>query len=143
MNTISRGFGGGDASSSARRRHLRAIKSLHMISRRARRIMPDIIFTDRDFRAIDTQQDDPMVITIDLANCEIRKTLVDQGNSVDVLYWRTFKKMELDESEIVPLDKQIIGFSGERVDIKGYLSTCIRGLERSARDKRPSLLGML
>jgi len=121
VNTISRGFGGGDASSSARRRHLRAIKSLHMISRRARRIMPDIIFTDRDFRAIDTQQDDPMVITIDLANCEIRKTLVDQGNSVDVLYWRTFKKMELDESEIVPLDKQIIGFSGERVDTKGYI----------------------
>jgi len=27
-----------------------------------------------------------MVITIDLANCEIRKTLVDQGSSIDVLY---------------------------------------------------------
>jgi len=27
--------------------------------------MPDITFTDRDFRVIDTQQDDPIVITID------------------------------------------------------------------------------
>ena len=110
MNTIS-----------VRRRHLRAIKSVHVINRRAHRRMLDITFTDRDFRAIDTQQDDPMVITIDLANCEIRKTLVDQGSSVNVLYWRTFKKMGLDESEIIPLDKQIIGFSGERVDTKGYI----------------------
>jgi len=72
-------------------------------------------------QAIDTQQDDPMVITIDLANCEVRKTLVDQGSYVDVLYWRTFRKMGLEESEIIPLDEQIVGFSGERVDTKGYV----------------------
>jgi len=112
VNTIFEGFGGGGASNSARRRHLRAIKSVHLISRRVRRSMPDIIFTDRDFRAIDTQQDNSMVITIDLENCEIRKTLVDQGSLVNVLYWRTFKKKGLDESEIIPLDEQIVGFSG-------------------------------
>jgi len=83
--------------------------------------MSDITFTDKNFRGIDTQQDDPMVITIELANCEVKKTLVDQGSSVDVLYWRTFKKMGLKENEIIPLDEQIVGFSGERVDIKGYI----------------------
>jgi len=54
-----------------------------------------------------------MVITVDLANCEIRKTLVDQGSSVDVLYKRTFKKMRLDDNERIPLDEQIVGFSSE------------------------------
>jgi len=62
-----------------------------------------------------------MVITIDLTNCGVRNTLVDQGSSVDVLYWRTFKKMGLEESEIIPLDEQIVGFSGKRVDVKGYI----------------------
>jgi len=62
-----------------------------------------------------------MVITIDLANCEVRKTLVDQDSSVDVLYWRTFKKMRLEESKIIPLDEQIVGFSGKRVDTKGCI----------------------
>jgi len=62
-----------------------------------------------------------MVITIDLANCEVRKTLVDQGSSVDVLYWRTFEKMGLEESEIIPLGEQIVGFFDERVDTKGYI----------------------
>jgi len=96
-------------------------KSVHMAIRQSRRSIPDITFTDRDFRAIDTRQDDPMVITIDLANCEIRKTLVDQASSVDILYWRTFEKMGLEESEIILLDEQIVGFSGERVDTKGYI----------------------
>jgi len=89
-----------------------------MINRQARCSMPDITFTNRNFRTIDTQQDDPMVITIDLANCEVRKTLVDQGSSIDVLYWRTFRKMGLEKSEIIPLDEQIVGFSGERVNTK-------------------------
>jgi len=62
-----------------------------------------------------------MVITVDLANCEIRKTLVDQGSSVDVLYKRTFKKMRLDDNERIPLDEQIVGFSSEWVDTKGYI----------------------
>jgi len=62
-----------------------------------------------------------MVIAIDIANCEVRKTLVDQGSSVDVLYWRTFKRMGLDENDIIPLDEQIVGFSGERVNTRGYI----------------------
>jgi len=123
VNTISGGFSGDGPSRLARKRkrHLRAIKSVHMISRRTCRNMPEIIFPDRDFKGIDTRQDDPMVITVDLANCEIKKMLVDYGSSVDVLYWRTFKKMGLDESEIIPLDEQIVRFLGERVDTKGYI----------------------
>ena len=70
-----------------------------------------------------------------MENCEIRKTLVDQGSSVDVLYWRTFKKIGLDESEIIPLDEQIVGFSGERVDTKGYvdLHTMFREISRGQK----------
>ena len=41
----------------------------------------------------------------DTSGYQIRKTLVDQGSSIDVLYWKTFKKMGLDESEIISLDE--------------------------------------
>jgi len=111
INTISRGFGGGSPSHSARKRHLKAIKGVNMISRHQRRSMPDIVFIDRDFKNIDTRQYDPMVIAIEVANYEIRKTLVDQGSLVDVIYWKTSKKMGLDEDDIIPLDEQIMGFS--------------------------------
>ena len=94
---------------------------MYTINSRSKRSLPDITFTDRDFKNIDTRQDDPMVIAIEVANCEVRKTLIDQGSSVDVLYWRTFRKINLDDHAIMPLDEQIVGFSGERVDTRGYI----------------------
>jgi len=48
--------------------------------------MPLITFTDDDFHCLDHQQDDPMVITVELENYAIKKVLIDQGSSVDILY---------------------------------------------------------
>jgi len=54
---------------------------------------------------------------------------------VDVLYWKTFKRMSLDEDAIIALDEQIVGFSGERVNTKGYvdLHTKFDGTDRGHR----------
>jgi len=62
-----------------------------------------------------------MVIIVEIDKFAIVKVLVDQGSSVDILYWETFKKMQISETEIQPYDEQIVGFSGERVDTKGYI----------------------
>jgi len=60
-----------------------------------------------------------MVITIEVANFVAMKTLVDQGSSVDILYLKTFKKTGLSPDVVIPHDEKIVGFSGERVDIRG------------------------
>jgi len=83
--------------------------------------MPPITFTDDDFKGVDYRQGDPMVITVDIDRFTIRKTLVDQGSSVDILYWKTFKVMRIPETEMVSYDDQVVGFSGERVGTKGYI----------------------
>ncbi|XP_068498673.1 uncharacterized protein [Phaseolus vulgaris] len=62
-----------------------------------------------------------MVITVEIDKFAIAKVLVDQGSSVDILYWETFKKMQISEVEIQPYNEQIVGFSGERVDTRGYI----------------------
>jgi len=36
-----------------------------------------------------------MVITVEIDKFAIPKVLVDQGSSVDILYWKTFKKMRI------------------------------------------------
>ncbi|XP_020220974.1 uncharacterized protein LOC109803701 [Cajanus cajan] len=121
INTIVGGFAGGGSSSSARKRHLRAIKSVNAIGRASPIRMPPIMFTDRDFHGIDPVQDDPMVISVEINNCIVKKTLVDQGSSADILYWKTFEQLGIPEQELTPYDEPLVGFSGERVDTRGTI----------------------
>ena len=48
--------------------------------------MPLITFRDDDFQAIDHQHNDPMVTSVKIEDFIVRKTLVDQHNSMDILY---------------------------------------------------------
>ncbi|XP_020229420.1 uncharacterized protein LOC109810376 [Cajanus cajan] len=80
INTIAGGFAGGGSTSSARKRHLRAIRSVNAIMRVGSIRMPPITFTDKDFKGVDPVQDDPMVISVEINNCIEKKTLVDQGS---------------------------------------------------------------
>ncbi|WVY91024.1 hypothetical protein V8G54_036538 [Vigna mungo] len=125
INTISGGFAGGGATSSARKRSIRALKSIHAVDI-PRRTMPPITFSDEDFHAPDPEQDDPMVITVEIARYGVSRVLVDQGSSVNILYWKTFKQMEISVDLIVPYDEQLVGFAGERVDTRGYLDLWTR-----------------
>jgi len=83
--------------------------------------MPPITFTNDDFTAIDPTQDDPMVITVKIGKFAITKVLVDQGSAVDILYWKTFKKVRILDTKIQPYNEQIVGFLGERVDTRGFI----------------------
>ncbi|XP_068467089.1 uncharacterized protein [Phaseolus vulgaris] len=120
INTIAGGFTGRGSTNNARKRHLRAVHQVNAVAFQPR--MPPITFTDEDFKGVDyRQQDDPMVIAVDIDRFTIRKTLVDQGSSVDMLYWKTFKAMRIAEDKMMPYDDHVVGFSGERVGTKGYI----------------------
>jgi len=80
-----------------------------------------MLFTDENFQEIDPDHDDPMVITVEIVEYAVMKTLVDQGSLMDILFWDTFRKLHLKEGDMVLFREQIIGFSGERVDTKGYI----------------------
>jgi len=66
--------------------------------------MPPITFTDDDFHGLDHQQDDPMVITIEIENYAVKKVLVNQGNSVGILYWVTYQEIQLPDIATVPYE---------------------------------------
>ena len=83
--------------------------------------MPPIIFTDDDFHGLDHQQDDPIIINVEIENYAVKKVLIDQGSSVDILYWATYQKLQLSDTTMVPYDEPIYGFSGEQVSTRGYI----------------------
>lgn len=108
INTISGGFVGGGLSSATWKRHVRVLRSIHAVNA-PRKTMSPITFTDEDFHAPNPDQDDSMVITVEIARYGVSKVLIDQGSSVNILYWKTFQQMDISEDLIVSYNEQIGG----------------------------------
>ncbi|KAG4928099.1 hypothetical protein JHK85_054585 [Glycine max] len=69
ININAGGFTSEDSTKLAQQRYLHAIKSMNHISiTSSRRSIPPITFTDANFARVDLEQDDPMVITVGIAN---------------------------------------------------------------------------
>lgn len=67
-----------------------------------------------------------MVISIKVVDCLVRKTLVDQWSSTDILFWNTFKQLDITESLLQPHDDPLFGFVSERVSMKGPIELLMR-----------------
>ncbi|XP_026398798.1 uncharacterized protein LOC113294629 [Papaver somniferum] len=69
------------------------------------------------FEADDVEEDmedqnDPLILTLPIAGCNIKKILIDEGSSVNVLFYDTFKRMELDDEQLISPYHTIYGFNG-------------------------------
>lgn len=98
---------------------------------------PPLFITKDDFDGIEPHEDDPMVITIATTDYRVKRVLIDQGSSSDVLFWETFKRLGLDAEQIKLFNGSLVGFSGEQVEVRGYveLKTTI-GEGRNAKTLR-------
>ena len=116
---ISGGFVGGGESSSARKAHLRSIRSGEVIEVQAVSKLPRldtaITFSDSDLEGYQHPHDDPLVIRVVVANIMIHRVLVDNGSSFDIIFASTFNKMDIKREKLEPTSTHLRGFSGEKV----------------------------
>ena len=84
METIASGFVGEGLSNKARKWHLWAMMTTEA-KRRKDQYKP-IYFIGDDFSDIDWAHDDPMVISALVHNFLVKRILVDQISSIDILY---------------------------------------------------------
>ncbi|XP_072083590.1 uncharacterized protein [Arachis hypogaea] len=82
---------------------------------------PGISFSPEDYKAADRNLEDPVVITAQVGEPLVKKILMDPGSSTDVLFYSTFQKMNLSDKLLQPSSGELVGFSGERVSIRGYI----------------------
>ncbi|XP_015960908.1 uncharacterized protein LOC107484875 [Arachis duranensis] len=123
INCISGGFAGGGCTNSARKRSYRAMMTMteSTIPRPTNSDKPGISFNPEDYKAADRNLDDPVVITAQVGEPLVKKILMDPGSSADVLFYSTFQKMNLSDKLLQPSSGELVGFSGERVSIRGYI----------------------
>ncbi|XP_016205411.1 uncharacterized protein LOC107645803 [Arachis ipaensis] len=123
INCISGGFAGGGETTSARKRSYRTMLAIKGTTLYSNNNVPDleITFNKEDMCSAAPHSDDPVVISIQTGELLVRKVLLDPGSSVDVLFYTTFLKIKISEKIIQPSSEELVGFSGERVPIKGYI----------------------
>ena len=116
---ISEGFAGGGESSSARKAHLRSIRSWETLEIQVVSKLPwldtTITFSDSDIEGYQHPHDNPLVIRVVVANKTIHKVLVDNGSSVDIIFASAFDKMGIGREKLEPVNAFLRGFSRERV----------------------------
>jgi len=64
---------------------------------------PDLYFTKDDLRDVVPHENDPVVISIVTVGRRVHRVLIDQGNSVDVMFWETFNKLQLSPNQLLQL----------------------------------------
>ena len=94
---------------------------MNMVSPHKAPNMSLITFTSIDFKAIDLDQDDSVVISVEITSFIVRKTLIDQGSLADILFWNIFKQLGISNLELFPHDNPLFGFVKERVGTKGHI----------------------
>ena len=92
------GFAGGGESSSAKKAHLRSIRSgeiaeIQTVSKLPR-LDTSITFSDLDLEGCQQPHDDPLVIRAVVANKTIHRVLIDNGSSADIIFASAFDKKE-------------------------------------------------
>ena len=113
------GFVGGGESSSARKAHLRSIRSGEVMEVQAMSKLPRldtaITFSDSDLEGCQHPHDDPLVIRAVVANKTIHQVLVDNGSSTNIIVASAFERMGIGREKLEPVSTHLRGFSGEKV----------------------------
>ncbi|KAL5545185.1 hypothetical protein UlMin_008969 [Ulmus minor] len=73
-----------------------------------------ISFVDNEATSLINPHHDALVISLLVANCKIKRILVDNGSSTNVLFLNALKEMKIDESNIRRCTTVLVGFSGEQ-----------------------------
>ncbi|XP_038704656.1 uncharacterized protein LOC120014086 [Tripterygium wilfordii] len=72
-----------------------------------------MVFTDDEATQLLHPHHDALVLTLQVANINLKRILIDNGSSANVLFLAAYKGMGLDETLILRKSMALIGFNGE------------------------------
>ncbi|XP_026398652.1 uncharacterized protein LOC113294475 [Papaver somniferum] len=85
-------------------------------------MMQPITFSAKDIPSNGQAHGDPLVVTLLIEESWVKRILMDSGSLVEVLFYDTFKRMELSGEVLIPLTYRIYGFNGTVTVPKGEVT---------------------
>jgi hypothetical protein len=121
VNTIAGGFSGGGDSCNARKRYVRRMNfEKKFVGHTSVKTALDLSFTQEDRRVAMPHDDDPLVIQVQILNCDVKRVLIDSGSSTEIMYWDAFKAMQLSNEHSLSYNGTLVGFAGKQVEVMRY-----------------------
>ena len=82
-------------------------------------------FSEEDARGVRQPHNDPLVIILTIEGFNMKRILVDNGSSADIIYLSAFQQLKLDLERLRPFDSPLVSFSGDRVYPKGIVTLIV------------------
>ncbi|XP_074354344.1 uncharacterized protein LOC141693224 [Apium graveolens] len=124
IDVIFGGVAAGGLSHNSRKIYAREVFNVNPSTAKRPRVNPSLVisFSDDDYRPglIEGHQD-ALVITTRVGNNTVKKMLVDNGSSVDVLYHHAFSRMDIGDRRLENSRTPLYGFTGNEVHVVGTI----------------------
>ncbi|KAG7552320.1 Retrotransposon gag domain [Arabidopsis thaliana x Arabidopsis arenosa] len=75
--------------------------------------IPSISFDNSDTQGLAGPHDDALVITLDVANFEVTRCLIDTGSSVDLIFLSTLQRMGISKADIIGPPAPLVAFKSD------------------------------
>ncbi|KAK3003531.1 hypothetical protein RJ639_018380 [Escallonia herrerae] len=124
INTISGGIAAGGSSGKARKAYAREVCVTSQPPNKKLKTVPaaTITFSDDDSKGIKTPHNDPLVITIKAGNFDVKRVLIDNGSSTEILFHDAFEKMNIPTDRLRKMEAPLYGFSNHPVAVEGIIA---------------------
>jgi len=76
-----------------------------------------LCFTRVDLEDVFPHEDDLVVIYVITIGRKVHIVLVDQGSSIDVIFWKTFTNLQISPNQLKPYDGCLVGFASDQVEV--------------------------
>lgn len=92
---------------------------------------PRIIFNDSDLIGVTLPHSDPLVIELHVNRFVVERVFIDQGSTSEVMYYETFVRLGLNQSDLSPAPHPLFGFNANPEYPLGRITLPVRAGSRT------------
>ncbi|XP_059633363.1 uncharacterized protein LOC132276107 [Cornus florida] len=107
------------------KRRIGSVNTLHQQS-----ASTQIKFDAADLLRVQIPHEDPLVVSLTLAKCLVRRVLIDPGSSANIMPRDTFDRLKIKQDQLKSIGNPLVGFDGKRVEPVGTVEVAVHAAER-------------
>ncbi|XP_059668821.1 uncharacterized protein LOC132313902 [Cornus florida] len=107
------------------KRRIGSVRALHQQNTSA-----SIKFDKTDLLRVQIPHEDPLVVSLTIAECLVWRVLIDPGSSANVMPRVTFDRLEIELEKLKPTGNPLLEFDGKRVEPIGIVELTVQAAER-------------